>query len=217
MRFNLIIILLCSFFILLKGYAYESQKDWTVLVYLNGHNNLDSYGLEDINEMETVGSSDRVNVVVEWASLKNTDTRRLYITQDNTADVKSQVVESLSRVDMGDYKSLVEFIKWGMEKYPAKHYMVDVWNHGGGWHYVVNARGVAELRPQDISWDDVSGHVIKTEQLGPAMREVSIVRGEKIDIFGADACLMSMAEILSEVQDSVKIFAGSEEVEPGWA
>ena len=39
----------------------------------------------------------------------------------------------MPNVNTGDPKVLTEFIKWGINKYPAQHYLIDIWNHGGGW------------------------------------------------------------------------------------
>src|SRR4051812_16677829 len=57
-------------------------KEWTFLTFLNGNNNLDSFGALNINQMEQVGSTDQINIVVQWASLRNRRTQRLYITKD---------------------------------------------------------------------------------------------------------------------------------------
>jgi len=189
-------------------------KDWTFLVFLNGNNNLDPYGAMDINEMEAVGSTDRVNVVVQWASLQAKNVRRLLVKRDSDpSKVTSPILENMGAVDMGDYRNLVEFVKWASVKYPAKNYFIDVWNHGSGWH-----RKSAVISPRDISYDDLTGNSISTEQLGVAMKESSVIIGKKVAIYGSDACLMSMAEVADEMADSVEIFVGSEEVEPaeGW-
>lgn len=45
----------------------KKKKKWTVMVFLNAANNLEPFGIEDLNEMEKVGSSREVNVVVELA------------------------------------------------------------------------------------------------------------------------------------------------------
>ena len=50
-------------------------ESWTVLVYINGYNNLDSFGKKDINEMEKVGSSEDLKVVVQWASYASKKTK----------------------------------------------------------------------------------------------------------------------------------------------
>lgn len=186
-----------------------TQKEWTFLIFLNGHNNLDSYGKMNIKGMEEVGSNDKVNVVVQWASLANKKTKRLYITKStNSAAVTSQVVEELPAVDMGSYKNFVEFMRWGAEKYPAQKYFVTIWNHGAGWHR-------DGTKNRDISWDDNTGNNITTEELGVAMGEFAKIIGHKVDIYGSDACLMAMPEVAAEMQDSVEYFVGSQETEPG--
>jgi hypothetical protein len=189
------------------------QKEWTFLVYINGHNNLDDFGAQNIKGMEKVGSTDKLNIVVQWASLQNPDTRRLLIQRDrsDSQGVTSPVVQSLPRVDMGDYHSLIDFVKWGVENYPAKHYFVAVWNHGNGWHL----QSTGAFHPTDISWDDDSGNHITTEQLGVAMTESAKIIGHKVDVYGSDACLMAMAEVAGEMKDSVSVFVGSQETEPG--
>jgi len=196
----------------------ESVKDWTFLVYLNGNNSLDSFGPMNIEQMEKVGSTDKVNVVVQWASLAAKKTVRLLVKKSSDpTKVTSPVVQDLGNADMGDYRSLIEFIKWGAEKYPAKHYFVDVWDHGSGWHGrridAVAAQG--GFKPLDISWDDNTGHFMTTKQLGQALAEGAKAIGHKIDVYGSDACLMAMAEVANEVTDSVSIYTGSQEVEPG--
>jgi hypothetical protein len=223
------IIVLCAFFSLLPSqivHASDSQKsaplaEWTVLIFLSGNNNLDSFGKFNLKQMEQIGSTPQLNVVVQWASLKNDKTQRLLIHQDIThAEVTSPVVESLSTVDMGDPKSLLDFIRWGVQKYPAKHYAIDVWNHGSGWHASTtpNTNQQKPFYPYDISWDDKTDHSISTPALARVLAEAAQIIGHKVDLYGSDACLMGMAEIADEVADFVDIYAGSEEVEAaaGW-
>lgn len=194
-----------------------AQKEWTLLVFLNGNNNLDSFGAFNINQMEQIGSTDKINVVVQWASLENGKVQRLLVTKDNNKNkVTSPILQDMGQVDMGDWHNLVEFVRWGAENFPAKHYFVDVWNHGSGWHAIQSGqtrRG--EFHPSDISWDDLTGNSITTKQLGQAMEEVARIIGHKVDLYGSDACLMGMAEVAGEMKDSVEIFAGSQELEPG--
>lgn len=190
-----------------------AEKEWTFLLFLNGHNNLDSFGAMNINQMEQVGSNENLNIVVQWASMDNGNTKRLFIQKDNDIKkVTSPVMQDMSPVDMGDYKQLVEFVRWGVQNYPAKKYMITVWNHGNGWQRIMMDGGV---QTKDISYDDLSGNKITTEQLGMAMAESAAIIGHKVDIYGSDACLMAMGEIAAEMKDSVEYMVGSEEVEPG--
>jgi hypothetical protein len=199
--------------ILEKGTSKE-DKEWTVMVYMNAKNNLEQFGIQDVNEMEMVGSSDKVNIVVEFGRLKGYDSsngdwtgvRRYYITKDNdTSKINSTMVQDLGEVDMGNYKNLADFIKWTKANYPAKKYMLIVWNHGSGWE-----KGVKPVVLKGISYDDVSGNHINTPQLGMALKE-----GGKVDVYGSDACLMQMAEVIYEIKDYATYIVGSEETEPG--
>jgi hypothetical protein len=194
--------------------AAPAEKEWTLLVFLNGHNNLDSFGFKDVNEMEKIGSSDQVNIVVQWASLANRKTKRLYVTRDNdTSKVSSLALEESNPVDMGDYRNLIEFVRWGSENFPAKKIFVDVWNHGSGWHNLKALRDGIGI--SDISNDDLTGNKITTIELGAAMEEISRIIGKKVEVYGSDACLMGMAEVAAEMSESANYFIGSQELEPG--
>lgn len=191
----------------------QAEKEWTFLLFLNGHNNLDQFGNLNLNQMEKVGSSDRVNLVVQWASAKsNRATKRLLVRRDSNENVvTSPVLQEMGRVDMGDPGELKKFILWGMDNYPAKHYFVAVWDHGSGWHNFDPEQPVTK----GISWDDYSGNSISTEELGRVMQDVKSATGRKIDIYGSDACLMQMAEIAGEMAGTIDYFVGSQELEPG--
>jgi hypothetical protein len=43
----------------------DNTAEWTVMIYLDSDNNLESAGINDINEMEMVGSSSDVKIVVQ--------------------------------------------------------------------------------------------------------------------------------------------------------
>lgn len=201
-----------------KAAATPKKKEWTFLVFLNGFNNLDRFGLADINEMEKVGSTDKVNVVVQWASLRDRKVRRLYIQKDNdTKKITSPVIEDLGSADMGSYKELQNFAIWGAKNYPAEHYFVDVWNHGNGWQVDADGDVSPGVEPgvRNISYDDIHGTEITTEELGLAMQDFANVIGQKVDIVGADACLMAMVEVAAELAPSTNFLVASQDLEPG--
>jgi hypothetical protein len=191
----------------------RATAEWTIMVYINAKNNLEKYGLLDVNEMELVGSTDKMNVVVELGRINGYDSsdgnwissRRYLVKKD--ADMKkiaSPVIKDLGKVDMGDYRHLVDFAKWAKASYPAKKYMLIVWNHGSGWDKkrVQQGRG--------ISYDDETGNHITTPQLGLAMQQLG-----GVDVYGSDACLMQMPEVVYQIKDYATYVVGSEETEPG--
>ncbi|MFA6029453.1 MAG: clostripain-related cysteine peptidase [Elusimicrobiota bacterium] len=198
-----------------KGWWWWStKKEWTVMVYINGKNNLETYGLGDVNEMEKVGSNDKMNVVVELGRIDGSGgpdadwkgIRRYLVQKDDDPNkITSPVVQQFT-ADMGSSQHLYDFAKWAMEKYPAKHYMVIVWNHGSGW---AKEQGF-KAWTKGISYDDETGNHITTQQLGATLAQLG-----HIDVYASDACLMQMASVGYEMKDTVDVIVGSEETEPG--
>ncbi|HNY13888.1 MAG TPA: clostripain-related cysteine peptidase, partial [Candidatus Wallbacteria bacterium] len=164
---------------------------------------------------ERAAMSKDVNLIVEIDRYKKP--ARVYSVNERDAaasaddwELKSKKIAELGEVDMGDYKELVRFVNWSVNKYPAENYMVIVWNHGGGWKLKNN-----RVPFKGISYDDESGNNISTKDLGLAMASIHGILGKPLDIFGMDACLMQMMEVAFEVRENVKYISASEETEPG--
>ena len=192
----------------------KAAKKWTIMVFVNAKNNLESFGLGDVNEMEMVGSDANVNIVAELGRITGYSaddgdwkgSRRYLITKDNdAAKITSPILMEIPKSDMGSWKYMVEFTKWAMEKYPAQHYVLVVWNHGSGWN-----KDLSFESEKGISYDDETGNHITTPQMRLAMEQIG-----KIDIFAMDACLMQMAEVGYEIKDHADYVVASEETEPG--
>ncbi len=186
---------------------------WLLLVFINGVNDLGLLGLAagDVNEMETVGSNNKVAAVVEFNSMTSgpigeiqfqSGAKTLFIRKDNDPSaINSQIVETPRVTDMGSYRHLINFARRNIARYPAEKVMIVVWNHGNG------RLGVA--------FDDVSRNHMDVWQLGNAAAAISGYMGRKIDIFATDACLMQMAEVVYELRNYADVIVGSEEIIPG--
>jgi len=198
----------------------SNLPEWTVMVYLDADNDLESAGINDINEMEMVGSTSDVNIVVQIDRIPGydtsnsnwTNTRRYYITPDlDPYIINSQLINDLSEQNMGSTETLINFADWTVNNYPAKKYLLVIWNHGGGFR----SSGLAK----DIAWDDTNGgDKITIPELEYALSAISVQMGKKIDIVGMDACFMAMTEVAYQVKDYADILVTSEESEPfdGW-
>ena len=200
-------------------------RELTIMVFINGKNDLEKAGLININDMERIGSNKDVNIIVEFGRMSGQigDTRedgdwvgvrRYYIKKDNdTSKITSPIVYSKTgpkRYDMGDFKKVVEFVNWTKKKFPARRYMLILWDHGTGWLDPRKNIKKSQNVSKGISFDDETGNYITTEEIGNI---VKLVGG--VDILAFDACLMQMAEVLAEVRGYTKVVIGSEEVVPG--
>lgn len=215
------------------------SAQWTWLVYMAGDNNLEGAGKDDLAEMKKIGSTAAVNVIVQFDTEQNKTTR--YLVQKS----KLKKLQTMPGVDSGDPKVLSDFIAWGTKNFPAQRYLVDVWNHGGGW----------ENLPSDFNYDSIRAAkpqvgaqlkrvkraifrttVKKIAKLPVKARAIAIdcgshdyldnqelrdallkalPGGRKIDILGCDACLMNMLEIAYEMKNTANVMVGSEQTEPG--
>ena len=187
--------------------ARAAIAEWTFLIYMDADNNLESVGIEDFLEMATVGSTSSVNIVVQFdrgAGVGGfggwTDTRRFLVQQGMTPDLGNELSD-LGEVNMADPASLVAFVSWGTSTYQARHYFLDIWDHGLGWQGVL-VDGAAYMT---------------TAQLASALSQIRTMMGRNLDIVGNDACRMTL-EIMYELQPYVDYFVGSEKDEPaaGW-
>ena len=105
------------------------MKDWTVMVYLAGDNNLSAAGDKDLGEMRDVGSTADVNILVEFDNAGNRGTNRYHIRRDG----RHEREVPLGETDSGSPEVLLDFVSWAAKDYPAKRYALILWNHGGGW------------------------------------------------------------------------------------
>ncbi len=110
----------------------KTNRNWTVMVYLAGDNNLDSAGVVDLKEMKKVGTTDQIAVIAQFdrAGAKTATTR--YCLRKGTS-VAKDAIQTLGETNMGDPGVLEDFVDWGITNYPADHYLLVLWNHGAGW------------------------------------------------------------------------------------
>jgi hypothetical protein len=123
------------------------SAEWTVMVFMNGDNNLEKYALRDFIEMASITYNPQVNVVVQMDRIPGesyaygdwTHTLRFKLAQEMTPTTsealspqESELPEK-TEINMGDPDSLKSFVKWARKKYPARRYMLILWDHGDGW------------------------------------------------------------------------------------
>jgi len=196
-----------------------TEREWLVMVFINGRNNLAQAAIKDVNEMEMVGSTDKVAVTAEVGLLQDGgNSSRLFIQKDTTADAGNKLGAIISPAvkvpgaDMGSWQHFVDFAKWSYSRYPAKKVMAILWNHGSGRIDIGGADNTgAEL---GIAYDDLTRNFIRNKQIGMALKEIQSAIGKKVDVYDSDACLMQMAEVDYEIKDSVDVIVGSEESAP---
>ncbi|HTY08815.1 MAG TPA: clostripain-related cysteine peptidase, partial [Candidatus Edwardsbacteria bacterium] len=196
------------------GSAYE----WTIMVYLNADNSLDSYGDVNYNQMTAASqSSGKYRVVVQYDHASGnsnfTDCKRFLVTPGKSATTANQLSD-LGEVDMGSPTTLSTFANWAIDNYPANHYFLVMWDHGGGW----TKKGAKDVGVfKDFSNDDQSGNSIgiANGEFATAMSAIKSHLGRNLDAVGWDCCLMGMEEVMDIARNYADAAFGSEETEAG--
>ncbi|ETR67646.1 MAG: hypothetical protein OMM_05032 [Candidatus Magnetoglobus multicellularis str. Araruama] len=214
-------LLLCIFlFSPLFSINVQAAAKWTIMIYLDADNNLESDGIDDFLEIATTGSDENINYVVQMDRINDysdkygdwTDCKRFHI-EKNMVPTEQNALESLGEVNMGDPETLSDFIQWAMTSYPAQQYALILWDHGDGWQ---RKRGKPPAI-KSICWDDTNGNEdsISMFDLKRILESLPI----KPVLVGFDACLMGMLENAYMLkQAGISVMVGSEETEPaaGW-
>jgi hypothetical protein len=248
--------------------AKQAQAEWTVMVYLAGDNNLDGAGMDDLLEMKQVGSTPQVNIVAQFDRIGAGErTRRYRIKKEGK--LEADQLGDFAETNTGDPKVLGDFVAWTAQHYPAKRYMLVLWNHGAGWddtdiyrgrsgagvrrlghtlrkpasrsapileynrlprlqtqrvrralfrtsaQTVVEAAAKGGANARAILFDDNAKDFLDNIEMKQVLTRAKKVLGQKLDVLGMDACLMSMAEVAYQVRGGAQFTVGSEELEPG--
>ncbi|MGC4047758.1 MAG: clostripain-related cysteine peptidase [Armatimonas sp.] len=207
----------------------DKVKKVTVLNYINGANDLEEYMTLNVNQMEEVGTTADVNLVVQYKRISAKtgdqdydtssgnwdDTRRFLIQRDSDfSNITSPVLAQRPDCDMGDYRELQNFIEWGVKAFPAERYILIIENHGAGWRSQ-QTRSAATPITRGLSYDDTTGNHIDTIEMPTAIDLDRVLPGHKWDVLVLDCSLMQMLEVAYEIQGKADWVVGSEESPPG--
>lgn len=118
-----------------------SKKEWTVMMYLDGSNEMAIETENTFKQLCKINKSN-TNIVIQLSkapidlvktirqddsSYKEdwTGTRRYSIVNGEL-----EILQSEKYINMADYKNLYDFIKWAANNFPAKRYIVSISGHG---------------------------------------------------------------------------------------
>ncbi|HQR29825.1 MAG TPA: clostripain-related cysteine peptidase [Anaeromyxobacteraceae bacterium] len=201
--------------------------DTTVLVYIVGSDleRRDSQATENLKEMMLVGSqAGRLNVVVQTGGANKpplapptnpsdmhpdnidwTHVQRYLVNHLSLARIADLGAESIDdpALNMGSGVTLGEFLDWGVATYPARQYLVVLWDHGGG----VNG---------GVGLDEVTnGSILSVPTIVETLNAVAQAREVEFELVGFDACFMATMEVASGLAANANYLVASEDVEQG--
>ena len=218
------------------------ERLWTVMVYMVGDTGLDYHGFTDLKEMKRAGSTNEVALLAQFCrGVKNRPTKRYFLTKDSRdGSLAADVIEDLGETNPASPQTLADFFCWGMERFPARHYLGVLWGHGNGANdetipnlvtsiadeeiheEVVQSRQpltrAIVISPSATAFDAFSLDSLDCRKFKKALALVRGSSGRKLDILGMDSCVMSGVEVCYQVRDSVRLTIAPEGSGPvdGW-
>jgi hypothetical protein len=209
----------------------QEPKDWTVLLYVAGDNDLEPYAAKMMQQIEDkCGTTDKVNVVAQLGRMSQPALKQLYAgqgrkyeptnidgdwggirryvvtqapdrTTKNEDKILSKCVDKIENRQMSNATTLADFLVYGMKEYPAKHYMVALCDHGGAWLGAFTSDASA------------TGHdIMKPGDIASAFKVAETATGKKPAVVDMVACLMASSEVAYEMKDRAKYLLASEEI-----
>ena len=158
----------------------RALADWTLAIYLDSDNNLDTWAQNDLNEMLSVGSTSNVNVIVLWDTA--TGPAQVYkVLKGELRELKDCKLNGIE-TNMGDPQTLRDFVSYTLSSFRAERFALLAWDHGDDF------RGC--MFDDHIPYD---GFDLLTHQ-----EVVTALSGFKIDVLIYAACVLSMVEVAYE-------------------
>lgn len=193
------------------GLTPEKKKPFTLMVYMNG-TDLESEGgcaTEDLKEIAGAAvDSDKINILVltGGTSAWNNDvidSKKTMVYSMHGGEMREEA--TMGKALISEPNTLTAMINYSMNAFPAEHYGLIFWNHGGGPIFGYGS-------DEKAKGDDAS---LSITEIRSALAN-SMLANQKAEFIGFDACLMATVETADLIQNYAKYMVASEELEPGF-
>lgn len=228
----IILILLLIFFLLLVSCVPENQTPtpdienptngeieppeeknyldgtYTLMIYMCGSNLESKAGLatKNITEMLAAEIPENTKIIIQTGGTtawRKYDISPMYSSRYEILNGTLSLVEQNINANMGESSTLLDFLLWGDENYPAEHRSVIFWNHGGG-----SMKGVCYD-------ENFHNDALSLPELRAALFTASQQNERFYEFIGFDACLMATYDTATILKNHANYMIASEELEPG--
>lgn len=183
-----------------------STTTYTILVYMCGSNleSENSLATANIEEMCSINLNSNINLIIETGGAKIWNTKYSIspneIGRYKVENNRLTKIASKTKSNMGDQATLIDFVSWGMDKYPADKTALVFWNHGGAMYGC--------CADENFSNDALTNAEVKSAL-------ISSLGDKKLEWIGYDACLMQVQDVADYNSNFANYMVASQETEPG--
>lgn len=179
--------------------APTADGSWSVLIYMCGESG--SKSQEAIEELCAMEYPSNVNFVIQTGGQADWNTEGIdgeflqrFVVQEDSLFLMDQK----QTASMGEYETLRDFLIWGVQSFPAEHYMLLMMGDGTG----------TEVLDDKLYGNDS----LTVEELSYAVS----LAGQRFDMIGFDGAYNASYEIASSLSPYAGYMVASEEKCVGW-
>jgi hypothetical protein len=171
--------------------ASPPGTDWGVYVYMGGdYRDVQGPTLDDIEEMERVGSSEQVTLIVQRDGARGAGMRRYRIERAAGPVARRPSTPPLEihpPIDSGSAASLEGFIRWALARFPARRRVLVLSGHAWGWKGVIQ--------------DEQNRSIIPVPAMAGAIgRSLEGAGVAAFDLIVFDCCITGCVEVAHELR-----------------
>ncbi len=108
-----------------------NKKSWTIMIYIAADNDLNYFAWKNLKQMELIGSNENINIIVQLNTPGNNTTKR-YIVKKGKRVLFQEQNNVQEKFNSGSYHTLINFVSWAAQNFPADNHGLILWNHGTG-------------------------------------------------------------------------------------
>lgn len=198
------------------------MKDWTIMVYLAGDNNLSEEMVTALTGMQKAmsikGSDEKINLVAVYDSGYPTALMKHYKFTNETSNacLKDCEIEYIhpqrgrrGTEDLQETAYIIDFVRWSAENFKAKNYALILSGHSDG---IIGRTMFQDSNPSTALHLKKLKYILRRAQS-------HLSNAEKFALVGFDSCLMNMVEVGHELRTVTDVMVASEGNVPtsGWS
>ncbi len=200
-------------------------ETWTIFIYGHADHNLSPSLVADIQEMNnaTIGTHTTIVVMADYCSgMTNEETGLPFPSGTEWYKIRGSgqsptVLGTDPEVNADDPTILTAAVESVFSTYPADHYAVVLWDHGGSWD---GGFGGDEQDTPSNPADDGTGMTAAqaATAIATALTNAGITGTRPLEFLAFDTCLMAGNEVAYEFRSLAKTFIACAEMDfgDGW-
>ncbi|AAO35074.1 clostripain-related cysteine peptidase [Clostridium tetani] len=178
----------------------KNKKKWTLLIYSNGNNEIEPEIYNNFSTLTHLKDINNINVVTEIGRAKSSlvsliNPSKLLYQNQSWNGVRRYALKGSENILVADRAianmahplNLYDFIKWGMENFPAENYALLISGHGLSY-----IGGITDLTLGNF-------YTMGIPEMCKVMNLIGEDLKEHIDILILDMCNMNLTEIIYEL------------------